>query len=498
MSKKRLQRKKREKHLTSKVAYRRSFIVTRSAWILVILFFLCFLQKGSAQDFEVSASNQLEYSLDSKNHEDIFHNWFDFSWSYGLYNVGLRHEAHQPDDWGKTYQALSYRYFQLSSESFELTVGNYYEMFGHGLILRSYENRDLRVDNNLDGIKATIERDYFNLTFLGGTPRGGYERVDNPLQGADGGLTPVDWMTLGGSYLRTNITGYGFVRLYGGNLGFVFPHLDLYGEYARRDSVKEKKERPGDAIYLSSNLFFTGFGITLEYKDYDRFEFTHGEVTYNNPPSLTKEHQYTLLNRHAYVLSLDGEKGFQVEATSTPHQEFSLLANYSRTTDQKDKMTFSEIYAEAEYDYKDLATIKTGFSRMETKKEEGTPVFLAPVFDFTYYLSEQNSVALVLEHLSTDKYDGDLTYYDQIISLTFSHSPVFSLTLTQERTTEWKTRVWSGKKSWFITTLDWAMSERHTFSLSIGSRRAGKVCAGGVCTDRPALDGGEIKLWSQF
>lgn len=135
---------------------------------------------------------------------------------------------------------------------------------------------------------------------------------------------------------------------------------------------------------------------------------------------------------------------------------------------------------------------------METKKEEGTPVLLAPVLDFTYYLSEQNSVALVLEHLSTDKYDGDLTYYDQIISLTFSHSPVFSLTLTQERTTEWKTRVWSGKKNWFITTLDWALGERHNLSLSLGSRRAGKVCAGGICTDRPALDGGEIKLLSRF
>jgi len=464
----------------------------------VILFFLCVLQKGSAQDFEISASNQLEYSLDRKNHQDIFHNWFDFVWSSGLYNVGLRYEAHQPDDWGKTYQDLSYRYFQLSSEFLELTVGNYYEMFGRGLILRSYENRDLRHDNNLDGVKGTVDLDGYDLTLLWGTPRGKYERIDDPLFGADAKIAALDWMTLGGSYLRTDITSYGFVQLYGGNLGLAFPHLDLYGEYARKDSVEEKEERPGDAVYLSSNLYFTGFGLSLEYKDYQRFEFTHGEVTYNNPPSLTKEHQYTLLNRHAYVLSLDGEKGFQVQATSTPYQELSLLANYSYTTDQKDKMTFSEIYAEAEYDYKDLATVKAGFSKMEYKKEEGFPVFLAPVFDFTYYLSEQNSLALVLEHLSTNKDDGDLTYYDQIISLTFSRSPVFSLTLTHERTTEWETKTWSGKKSWFISTLDWAISERHNFSLSIGSRRKGKVCAGGVCTDRPALDGGEIKLWSQF
>ncbi len=492
-------KKKRGKRAKSKIAS--PFFAFVIGNLLLLPPFLLFLTLDSSfgQDFELSASNQLEYSLDSENHEDIFHNWFDFIWSSGLYNVGLRYEAHQPDDWGKTYQALSYRYFQLSSESFELTVGNYYEMFGHGLILRSYENRDLRLDNNLEGIKASIERDHFGLTLLGGTPRGGYERVDNPLHAADGKLTILEGMTLGGTYLRTTITDFGFVQLYGGNLGITFPHLDFYGEYARKDNPSgEFAEEDGDGVYLASNFYYPGLGLSLEYKDYDRFNFTHGEVTYNNPPSLTKEHLYTLLNRHAYILNLDDEKGFQAQAVSTPHDNLSLLANYSYTTDHQDHLIFSEIYAEAEYDYKSLSTVKAGFGRMENRREEGSPYYLAPVIDFTYYLSTENSLAFVLEHLFTSKYDGDLTYYDQIISLTFSHSPVFSLTLTQERTAEWKTRVWSGKKNWFITTLDWTMSERHTFSLSIGSRRAGKVCAGGVCTDRPALDGGEIKLWSRF
>ncbi len=497
MSKKNLQMKKRKEHLRSKVVCRYSFIVTRFVGILVILFFLCIVQRGSAQDFEISASNQLEYSLDRKNHQDIFHDWFDFHWTHGLFNAGLRYEAHQPDDWGETYQDISYRYFQLSSESFELTAGNYYEMFGRGLILRSYENRDLRHDNNLDGVKGTLNLDGYDLTLLWGTPRGKYERINDPLFGADAKIAALDWVTLGGTYLRTDITDFGFVQLSGANLGLSLPHLDLYGEYARKDSV-EDKERPGDGVYVSSNFYYSGFGLSLEYKDYERFEFTNGEVTYNNPPSLVKEHLYTLLNRHSYVLNLYDEKGYQAQVVSTPYENLSFLANYSYTTHHDDELIFSEIYAEAEYDYKDLATIKAGFSRMEYTKEEGEPYYLAPVFDFTYYLSEQNSLAFILEHLYTNKYDGDLTFYDQIISLSFSHSPIFSFTLTHERTTEWETRAWSGKKNWLIATLDWALTEKHNFSLSIGSRRAGKVCSGGVCTDRPALDGGEIKLWSQF
>jgi len=507
MNKRRLQKKKRGRREKSKIVSPYSLFVIRHLLFFIFLSSFVILPSSFAQDsllseiesWEVSASNQLEYSLNQKTHQDIFHNWFDFSWTYDVYNVGLRYEAHQPDDWGKTWQKLSYKYFELSPEILKLTVGNYYVMFGRGLILRSYENRDLRYDNNLEGIKGTVDLEGFDLTLLGGTPMGKYERVNDPLQGADGKIAFVDRMTIGGSYLRTDITDFGFVRLFGGNLGLTFPHLDFYGEYARKDNPSgEFIEKDGDGIYLSSNLYYTGFGLSLEYKDYKRFEFINKDVTYNNPPSLTKEHVYTLLNRHAYILNLSDEKGIQVQISSTPFQEFSLLANYSNTTDHKDKLIFSEIYGEMEYDYKDLGTIKGGFSRMENKREDGSPYFLAPVFDLTYYLSEQNSAAFVLEHLWTSKYDGKLTYYDQIISFSLSHSPTISLTFTDERTTEWKTKAWSGKKNWFITSLDLALGERHNLTLSIGSRRAGKVCSGGVCTDRPALDGGEIKLLSRF
>jgi hypothetical protein len=507
MSKRSLQRIKRERRVRSKIDFPcLPFIIGH---LLFIIFFSSFVifQSSFAQDFdlsppdswEISASNQLEYYLNQKNHQDVFHNWFDLNWISGIYNVGLRYEAHQPDDWGKTYQGIFYRYFEFSPELFKLTVGNYYVMFGRGLILRSYENRDLRYDNNLEGIKGTLDLDGFDLTLLGGTPMGKYERINDPLHAADGKIAFFDWMTVGGSYLRTNITDFGFVRFYGGNLGLTFPHLDFYGEYARKDNPSgEFIEKDGDGIYLSSNLYSSGFGLSLEYKDYRRLDFTNQDVVYNNPPSLTKEHVYTLLNRHAYILELYDEKGFQAQITSTPHPNLSLLTNYSYTTDHKDKLIFSEIYGEMEYDYTDLATIKGGFSRMENKQDEGSPYWLAPVFDLTYYLSEQNSIAFVLEHLWTNKYDGKLTYYDQIISLSLSHSPTISLTFTHERTTEWKTRAWSGKKSWFITNLDLALGEKHNLTLGIGSRRAGKVCSGGVCTDRPALDGGEIKLLSRF
>lgn len=455
---------------------------------------------GETDFWTISASNQLEYSSDGKTHQDIFHNWTDLDLAYGNYRANLRYEAHQPDDWGQTWQGLGFRNIQFSREFFELTAGTYYALFGRGLILRSYENRDLRFDNNIDGVKGTLEFEGLSLTMLSGTATGRYERLKDPLQAADAKVSFTDWLSLGGTYLRSNITDFGLVRMFGGNATFGFPNVDLYAEYAQKDNpAGEYIPGDGSGIYASANVYAPGIGLALEYKDYDKLDFTNQGVVFNNPPALAREHTYTLLNRHAYVLDMVDERGYQAEITTTPTDNLSVLVNGSYTTNRKDDLTFSEIYGETEYDLAEKATIKGGFSRQEYKTEQGSPVRLAPVVDLIYHLSDATSLNFILEHLYTEKYDAKLTYYDQILSLSLSQSPIASLTLTYERTTEWKTREdWTGKRNWLMGTLDLALGDNHNLSLGLGSRREGKVCSGGVCVDKPALDGWEIKLLSRF
>ncbi len=463
---------------------------------------------GGSDSWSISASNQLEYSSDRKTHQDIFHNWADLDLAYSNYRANLRYDAHQPDDWGQTWQGFSFRNVQLSSEFLNVTAGNYYVIFGRGLILRTYENRDIRHDNNIDGVRGKVEFEGFNLTMLGGTATGRYERLSDPLHAADGKVAFTEWMTLGGSYLRTNVTDFGLVRMYGGNAAVSLPNIDLYAEVAEKDNPSgEYMPGDGTGIYASANVYTAGLGLALEFKDYDKLAFTNQDVIFNNPPALARDHAYTLLNRHAYVLEMNDERGYQAEITSSPVENLSVLVNGSYTTDRKDNsaffelgnLVFSEVYGELEYDHSDKATLKGGFSVQEYEKEEGSPVRLAPVADLVYYLTEATTVNFILEHLYTEKYDGDLTYYDQILSLSLSQSPVASLTFTWERTTEWETvEEWTGRRDWFIGTLDMALGDNHNLSLSVGSRRKGKVCAGGVCVDKPALDGWEVKLLSRF
>ncbi|HEX7401091.1 MAG TPA: DUF6029 family protein, partial [candidate division Zixibacteria bacterium] len=389
-----------------------SLFVIRYSLFVILFFLFFFFSHSSAQEmeqntFSISASNQLEYSIDNKTHQDIFYNWTDLSLGYGIYSVDLRYEARQPDDEGVNWQRLSFRSVRFTDEVFDITAGNYYVIIGRGLILRSYENRDLRYDNNLDGVKGGVDFEGFNLTLLGGTAMGRYDRLNDPLHAADGKISFTDWLTLGGSYLRTQITDLGLVRLFGGNMKLALPHADLYAEYAKKDNPPgEYVQKDGEGKYISANIYAPGAALTFEFKDYQRFDFSNKDVTFNNPPALTREHVYTLLNRHAHVLDLSDERGIQAEITTSPAEQLSVLINHSYTTDRKNNLIFSEIYGETEYDYQDKASFRTGFSRMENKTEFGAPVWLAPVFDLSYYLSERNSLNFILEHLWTDKFEG--------------------------------------------------------------------------------------------
>ena len=48
---------------------------------------------------------------------------------------------------------IPYRFAQYTIEGLDVTVGNFYEQFGNGLVFRSYEEKDLGIDNAMDGIR---------------------------------------------------------------------------------------------------------------------------------------------------------------------------------------------------------------------------------------------------------------------------------------------------------------------------------------------------------
>ncbi|MEC8757999.1 MAG: DUF6029 family protein, partial [Bacteroidota bacterium] len=78
----------------------------------------------------------------------------------GDFSAGMRYESYLDPILGYPGRfrgsGVGYRYANYAQENFEVTLGNFYEQFGSGLLLRAYEERQLGIDNALDGFRLIL------------------------------------------------------------------------------------------------------------------------------------------------------------------------------------------------------------------------------------------------------------------------------------------------------------------------------------------------------
>ena len=85
-------------------------------------------------------------------------------------------------------------YAKMHAKNFEVTLGNYYEQFGSGFILRTYEERSLGIDNSLLGARV-VARPFkgVQLKALTGYQRHYWTYNDALVSGADIELSLDRW-----------------------------------------------------------------------------------------------------------------------------------------------------------------------------------------------------------------------------------------------------------------------------------------------------------------
>ena len=89
--------------------------------------------------------------------------FFNLTFSKGKFSAGIRFESYQGPLLGidpryatsgsGTGIGMPYRFAKYADDNFDVTAGNFYEQFGSGMILRTYEERNLGFDNSLDGVR---------------------------------------------------------------------------------------------------------------------------------------------------------------------------------------------------------------------------------------------------------------------------------------------------------------------------------------------------------
>lgn len=84
-------------------------------------------------------------------------------YTQGNFSAGLRYESYLNSVLGFPGRfkgtGIGYRYARWSDpdRGIDVTIGNFYEQFGTGVILRAYEERNLGLDNALDGFRVILK-----------------------------------------------------------------------------------------------------------------------------------------------------------------------------------------------------------------------------------------------------------------------------------------------------------------------------------------------------
>ena len=262
----------------------------------------------------------------------------------GAFSAGARYESYENALLGfdPRYKGsgFPYRYFSFVNKGLNVTVGNFYEQFGTGMLLRSYEERDLGLDNAMDGIR--VKYDFGNgirVKGLVGRQRYFFAKGDGIVRAIDGEVNLNEAIGSWKDNKLKLLVGANFVSkyqednnpdlvlpenvgAYSGRITARYANFSLTGEYAYKENDPSADNRniykPGQGLFVSASYSKKGFGINLSAKHIDNMSFrsdrTEGfnNLTINYLPALTKQHTYNLAaTLYPYATQPTGEVAFQ-------------------------------------------------------------------------------------------------------------------------------------------------------------------------------------------
>jgi len=476
-------------------------------------------------------ANQLEYSYNVDGDFDILENWLNLDYFHGIFSAGLRLDVFEPNDpdpsisRGKEkYAEIDFKYIQANigdkKEGLEIRGGNYYTLFGRGMVLNSYEDRAIRVDNNLLGVKVTGKYAGFVLTGLSGMAANFRNERKDILHAVD--LEYRNWKPIKiGATVASNLppsdeiarTSMASIRLLPS-----FWDIDMYAEYTAKfnedilqNNLDGSGSIVGEGFYGNINFYFGSFSLLGEYKYYDNFAFysQDGTIYYNKPPSVRMEYTYILPNRHPSPLDANNETGFQVIGGYNLDDDTYFTAGYSLTNTlpsssyyQRVSQTslpiftqLEELYLTGQRDWDDF-TLIAAFAYNEELSTDTKNI--TPILEGRFYFGEVNTIKVIMEHQHVTDNSTTEEYYTDVLELEYLRSPNFSVALvTEMKTTEPEPDNIIRKFYGFIQTT-YKIGGYADLSLLIGSRQAGNICIGGVCRYEPAFKGVELKLLTRL
>ena len=320
---------------------------------------------ASAQDDKLTLSGsvqsdmlvpQADDDIGAKKTEDFQTNtYIDLHLEHRLFEAGARleyleHPLPGFDDRGFDGWGVPHFYAKGKFNWLELTAGTFYEQFGSGFILRTYEERSLGIDNSLLGGRLVVKpAKGITLKAVGGKQRRYWDWNDSFISGADAEVNLDEWMpswqeqnvrlSLGASWVnkyegkedimadlthKLNLPEY--VNAWDARVNLSIKDWSLLAEYARKTDdpqyVNGYIYKPGSAAMISTSYSRKGLSLLLQAKRSENMastsrrmeNSTHSASAINHLPAFTLDQTYALAALYPYATQLaDGEWAYQAE-----------------------------------------------------------------------------------------------------------------------------------------------------------------------------------------
>ena len=153
-------------------------------------------QSGTIQEMQLQRPNLPEDPAINASKVDEFmlmNGYSNIRFNKGNLTAGVRFESYlnvlQGFDSRFNGNGVPFRFAQYNVNGLDITVGNFYEQFGNGLIFRSYEEQMLGIDNAMDGIRIKYRPTKgLSLNGIIGTQRLFWEQGPGIVRGIDAEL----------------------------------------------------------------------------------------------------------------------------------------------------------------------------------------------------------------------------------------------------------------------------------------------------------------------
>lgn len=351
-------------------------------YLILLVFNSYILNSQILKNLTSSYESYSAYYLDDSktgdfSYEDRFrsNNYLNFKYRTGKYwDFELQIESYLPNsllNFSPNFKDTGISTFKIEYNKKDLNVllGNFYEQFGSGMILRSWEDRSLGINNSIRGLNVKYRlNDEINFTTLIGNQKKGFKYSKGFIVGFDTEfdiskiLKNNSTILLGISYVGRNdqkkksdyydeMTNLFSARI-DYSSSFFYSNLELVNKSKNPitifGGVSDTFIKDGSALLFNSGFYKDGLGLDFTFRrlenmplfsERDAVGNIYNESIVNYLPALTKQHDYSLANLYVYAaqpnvsfqssnLTKAGEIGIQTDLYYFIEQETFLGGKY--------------------------------------------------------------------------------------------------------------------------------------------------------------------------